>query len=234
MPWIISLLLTGAVAFTVTNTGDFLFLTLFLAETNTSFKKRHVIIGQYIGFFVLLVLSLFGSFAATMFPAEWIGLLGIYPIVKGLTDLRRHFVNWMDNAKSAKCHVYRSSFPIDESLSGTFLGPQTLSVATITVSMGADNLSVYIPLFAQVFAQGNVLWLSILLIFFLMLVGAWCFFGYVFAHLPGVMNVLKSTGSWIFPLLLIGLGIFILCKDGTLTMTISPIHASLGFKTEVR
>lgn len=234
MSWIISLLLTGAVAFTVTNTDDFLFLTFFLSGSNTPFKKRHVIIGQYLGFFVLLVLSLLGSFAATMFPAEWIGLLGIYPIVKGLTDLRRHFVNCMDNAKSAKRHVYRSSFHTNESSLDIFLGPQTLSVATITVSMGADNLSVYIPLFAQVFAQGNVLWLSILLIFFLVLVGAWCFFGYVFAHLPGVMNVLKSTGSWIFPLLLIGLGIFILCKDGTLSMMMSLICASLGFKAEVR
>jgi cadmium resistance protein CadD (predicted permease) len=54
------LLLTGSVAFALTNIDDMLLLTVFFSDRGTDLKKRHIVLGQYVGFVVLLLLSMLG------------------------------------------------------------------------------------------------------------------------------------------------------------------------------
>ena len=92
-------------------------------------------------------------------------------------------------------------------------------IAVLIVGDGSDNLSVYIPLFAH----STPAQVGIYMILFLLLVGVWCMLGYTVSHLPGVAHVLEVTGSFMLPFVTIGLGLFLLWKDGTFLMLLQLV-----------
>jgi cadmium resistance protein CadD (predicted permease) len=220
-----SLLLTGLVAFAVTNIDDMLLLTVFFSDRGSGLKKRHIVLGQYLGFVVILLLSLVGFLGALLIPASWIGLLGFYPVFKGVYEVRKRFFAQKDQSQDAEPSPHLSSSLREKPwLLGALLAPQTYSVATMTVGNGADNLSVYIPLFAQSRAAS----ILFLLVLFLLLVSVWCLIGYWLTRLPGVETALKRISFAVFPFLLIGLGIFIVWKTGTLAWLFQVLTESDG------
>jgi cadmium resistance transport/sequestration family protein len=212
MPWILSTLVTGFVAFTLTDIDDLLLLIFFFSQTKKSFTKREVLLGQYLGFLVLLLLTTLGYLGTLVIPQAWIGLLGLIPFIRGLNELHKRFFNKKeppsDQKDSSSSTVFSSR--LDRVFARLF-NPRVSTVAVLTIGNGSDNLSVYIPLFAHS-TPGQV---GIYLILFLFLVGVWCILGYMISHLPGIAQVLERTGLFILPFLLIGLGLFILSKNGT-------------------
>lgn len=107
------------------------------------------------GFVVLLLLSLLGFLGALLIPASWIGLLGFYPVGKGMYEVRRRFFLKKSQPQEV---LLPSSLREKPSLLSALWAPQTVSIATMTIGNGADNLSVYIPLFAQI--QGRAFFFS--------------------------------------------------------------------------
>jgi cadmium resistance protein CadD (predicted permease) len=57
--WFISALITGTIAFAATNLDDILFLTVFFSQTD---HKWQVVVGQYLGFTALMLVSLIRFF----------------------------------------------------------------------------------------------------------------------------------------------------------------------------
>jgi len=53
---------TGVTAFTATNIDDIVILLLFFSQVNASFRRHHIVVGQYLGFTVLVIFSLPGFF----------------------------------------------------------------------------------------------------------------------------------------------------------------------------
>jgi cadmium resistance protein CadD (predicted permease) len=217
----LSLLLIGLSAFAVTNIDDLLLLTLFFSDTGSGRQKRHIVLGQYLGFVVLLLLSLLGSLGALLIPIYCIGLLGFYPIFKGIYEVRTRFFTKRDRFQDTRSSSDDSS-PLREQPS--LLTAQTLGIATLTIGNGADNVSVYIPLFAQ--SDGASL--LFLVVLFLLLVGVWCLMGYWLTRLPGVKAILGRISFGVFPFLLIGLGLVIVWKTGTLAWLLHVLTQTLG------
>jgi cadmium resistance protein CadD (predicted permease) len=75
-------LLQGLTAFIATNLDDIVVLMIFLA--NPAWRVQQVIFGQYLGFGVLVILSLPGYLGGMLIPTAWIGLLGLVPLGIGL------------------------------------------------------------------------------------------------------------------------------------------------------
>jgi cadmium resistance protein CadD (predicted permease) len=50
MSWWIQSAIAGSTAFIATNVDDILILMLFFAQTNSSFRRQHIVVGQYLGF----------------------------------------------------------------------------------------------------------------------------------------------------------------------------------------
>lgn len=220
-----SLLLTGVVAFIVTNIDDMLLLTVFLSDRGAELKKRHIVLGQYVGFVVLLLLSLLGSLGALLIPVSWIGLLGFYPIFRGVFEVcKRFFARDNQRAKAKLALCLPSSRKGQPFLLSALLAPQTYSVAAMTIGNGGDNLSVYIPLFAGLHGASVLVLVGL----FLLLVGVWCLIGYWFTRLPGVETILKRISFAAFPFLLIGLGLFIVWKTGTLAWLLQVLTQSFS------
>jgi cadmium resistance protein CadD (predicted permease) len=50
MSWWIQAAIAGSTAFIATNVDDILILMLFFSQTNSSFRRQHIVVGQYLGF----------------------------------------------------------------------------------------------------------------------------------------------------------------------------------------
>lgn len=78
---------TAFVSYIATNADDLVILMNFFTEatiSNSSVKARHVFIGQYLGFFILLGVSLIGYGISYAVPVEMLGFLGFLPIILGI------------------------------------------------------------------------------------------------------------------------------------------------------
>jgi cadmium resistance protein CadD (predicted permease) len=179
----------GAVVFAATNADGFLLLTFFFGHRAAG--RWRVVVGQFAGFSAIVLLSIFGRLATSFLSPARIGLLGFVPIGLGLYQL------WTARAK-----VRRPAGATHLSI---------LRVATIVFASGADNIAVYIPLFA---ANAGRQWV-VTLATFAILCGLAC----IFAALLGGHRVLQSTlhrfGPRLSGTVLICLGLYVLWSSGT-------------------
>jgi cadmium resistance transport/sequestration family protein len=207
---------TGVTAFCATNLDDILVLLLFFSQVNDSFRRRHIIAGQYLGFTTLVLASLPGFFGSLILPRPWLGLLGIVPIVIGIGRLLEEQTDELDEEEPEIAD--RSSF-------FRFFSPQTCGVAAVTFANGGDNIGIYVPLFA------NSSWLSLLIIIgeFFLLVGIWCYAAYKLTQTKAIADWLTRYGNHLIPFVLITLGVLILLDSQTLadpTLTIIALLVS--------
>lgn len=212
MSWLARAIATAIAAFVATNIDDLLLLALFFSQVNVTLRKRHIVVGQYLGFTALLLASLPGFFGGLIVPRAWIGLLGLVPIAIGISQLfkREETASLVqavaDNPEAPNTPVH--------SLCGSFVSPQTYGVAAVTFANGGDNIGIYVPLFASSdFAR-----LGVILSVFFILVGIWCYLAYQLTRHRAVTQVLTRYGNALVPLVLIGLGVYILVESGTPTL----------------
>lgn len=103
---LVTTIISSFMAFTSTNIDD-IFILLFLfsqvktgvikkegrtVREKTKMKELYIVIGQYLGFSVITVLSIIGSLSSFFIPVSWIGLLGFVPIYMGLYGSERAIV----------------------------------------------------------------------------------------------------------------------------------------------
>lgn len=220
--WLAITVASSATAFIATNLDDLLLLLLFFAQANDStLHKQQVVIGQYLGFTALIGLSLPGFLGGQLIAPELIGLLGFIPICIGIKQ-------WLsDEDDPSEIQAVNSvgpaaesdaSYPTsnEKSLGGLrrWLGPQTYSVAAVTIANGGDNVGIYVPLFAN----SSLKQLVVILLVFFTLVGVWCYCANQLTRQPAIARLLTRYGERCVPFVLIGLGLYILVDSGTLTL----------------
>ncbi len=207
---------TGMTAFTATNLDDILILLLFFSQVNAVFRRRHIVFGQYLGFTALVLASLPGFFGRLIFPPDWIGMLGLLPIAIGLSRL----LNPETDDAEAEAELEQS----ENSFFSSFLSPQTYSVAAVTVANGGDNIGIYVPLFASNTLES----LAVILAVFFAMVGVWCYAAYRLIQMRAIADTLTRYGNQLVPFVLIGLGMAILVKSGTLASPTLSIISLVG------
>jgi cadmium resistance protein CadD (predicted permease) len=82
-----------------------------------------------------------------------------------------------------------------------------LTVAGVTFSNGGDNIGIYTPLFAKYNSAFEVIFISTI---FMIMTAVWCIIAYYLVRHPLIATRTKKIGHIIFPLVLIGLGVYIL------------------------
>ncbi|BAY14866.1 cadmium resistance transporter [Anabaenopsis circularis NIES-21] len=204
---LITAISTGVVAFIATNIDDIVILLLLFSQTNANFRPQHIFVGQYLGFIVLIILSLSGLFGGFVIGANWTGLLGLIPIAIGISSL----INPED--ESPEEFVGENLLSSDEYIP-SFIAPQSYTVAAVTIANGSDNISVYIPLFAS--SQLASFWV-IIGVFFLLL-GVLCYTAYKLTHQKAIAEILTRYINHLIPFILMGLGIFIVLNTGALSL----------------
>ena len=169
----------------------FILATLF---SNQEFRAIDVLLGQYLGFIILLTVSSLAYFIRFIIPSQWISLLGIIPIIIGVKSLL-NLKPGPDGGNTIELSKYKD-------------GRKILAVALITVANGGDNLGIYMPLFASM----NSLGLFLTAFIFLIMVGVWCLFGFKLVNNRILGDKIKDFGHHILPFVMIILGLVIILK----------------------
>jgi cadmium resistance protein CadD (predicted permease) len=168
--------------FAVTNVDDIVLLALFFSQGSPPVR---VVVGQYLGFAGILLVSILGALGAGLLPDNVIPYLGLLPLALGV---------------KAAWEAWRERSTEERTVKAA---PGVLSIAAITFANGGDNIGVYVPVFAT---EGWV----VPAIVFLVLVGVWCAAGRFFATRPVVARALAKWGHVVLPIVLIGIGLLIL------------------------
>lgn len=218
MNTILGAVISGVAAFAATNLDDlFLLMLYFSRANNVPQRERSIIFGQYLGFSVLVFISVLGYLGSLLIPRHYVGLLGILPILLGIRELLalrqadepdEQQVE-ADAAKAAPPHTVRLKLL-------NWLNPQVSSIAAVTVANGSDNLAVYTPLFAA----GGGTQMAIIIAVFLLMVRVWCFIADWLAENPVTAGPLRRYGRLLMPFVLLGIGLTILAESGALSFFI--------------
>jgi cadmium resistance protein CadD (predicted permease) len=201
----IFLVIISLLAFISTNLDDIFLLTAFFARDD--FLKRDVILGQYLGMMVLILISSTAYFFKFIIPDYLIGLLGFLPLIIGVKNLLYIPKNSkIYNEKSDDADKNHNSFKTPND--GNKRRFKLLKVFSVTFASGGDNIGVYAPLFVG----WGYLEILVVVLVFLIMTGIWCLMGIKMVDNRIIGKRIEKYGHLILPLVLIGIGIMIIIK----------------------
>lgn len=189
-------ILTGITAYISTSIDYLIILMVIFGSVNR--KERWLVYwGDLLGTSVLVAASLVMAFILGFVPQEWVlGLLGIIPVLMGLRLLI--------NGESDDDEVVENQMKKRRNI--------IMNVAIITIATcGADNIGIYVP----IFAQSTVQTLTLILITFFFMLSLFCYVGYLLIKIPKVAEILERYGMYITAVVYIGLGLYIMFESGT-------------------
>jgi cadmium resistance protein CadD (predicted permease) len=178
----LAVLFASITTFAATNIDDAFLLTFFFARR---IPTRRIVAGQYFGFAAIVGISLICVGGALAILHRWSHLLGVLPLAMGIKHL---FQAWRTEAKEPRAAT--------ESVA---------SIALLTLSNGADNISVYVPFF--VIERSN---LVLILTVYTALVAFWCLIGRWVGNHPIILRLVDQWGHRAVPLVFIVLGVYVL------------------------
>jgi cadmium resistance protein CadD (predicted permease) len=182
------------VAFVSTNFDSLLLLVPWFGASRI--EVREIFLGYLLGVSSILAVSWVASSIVELAPARFVGWLGLLPIGLGVVGLAQQ--------------LRGESAPDSERPRPG--GP--LAIALLTISLGGDNLSVFIPLFAETPHSLD----SVIVLITLVSAVAWGLLAERLSRAQSIGSALERWGPRLMPLLLIALGLFILLDTSTDTL----------------
>ncbi|CAF1152986.1 unnamed protein product [Rotaria sordida] len=247
------LIVTALISYIVTNADDLIILMNFFTEAsigNSNMKVYHIILGQYLGFFILLLISLIGYFISFVLPNEMLGFLGFVPIYLGLRELIKFLIDWYRNRHGTTDDILPSDpivtvqleivqdqqeikennqinlSKIDRIKLNLFkcfnhiFTVEILKVTSITVANSGDNIAIYTPLFAQAYRWQIIVYIII----FLLMVFIWLIISYYFINYQAILNLAQKYARYIVPIVFIAIGIYIIITSDCFPWLIKAIQ----------
>jgi cadmium resistance transport/sequestration family protein len=195
---------TAVGVFAGTNIDDIIVLTVLFLASRTDGKpaRWQVWAGQYAGIGILIAASAVAAAGLTIVPDKWVGLLGLVPFALGVRSLVATIRSRSQGAEP------------DTPVAGN-----ALAVAGVTIANGADNISVYTPLFRTIGVGASALTIAV----FAMLVAVWCLAGSWLASHKTVIGIVEGYGHWIVPAVFMLIGAVIVIKSGVIGNLVARI-----------
>jgi cadmium resistance protein CadD (predicted permease) len=179
----------AAALFVVTDVDDLVLLTSLFAIA--PHRRRQIIVGQYLGIAVLVMVSIAVAVGLFALPTSWIRWIGLIPLllgIKGLLDLT-HSRDDSDQATA------RGRRPV-----GVF------STALLTVGSGGDNVAAYVPVLHRISPSRWPLLIAVFAVGVLL----WCLLAAWLGGHRHVQAILDRAGHWIVPMVYIAIGAWLL------------------------
>ncbi|HEX2312909.1 MAG TPA: cadmium resistance transporter [Thermomonospora sp.] len=172
--------------FAGTNVDDLVILTVLFLASRTGGRPRNwqIWAGQYAGTTALVAASAVGAVGLTVVPDDWVGLLGLIPFALGVRGLVGALRGQGDDDDAPNV------------AGGVF------SVAGITIANGADNVSVYTPVFRTI-GPGAA---GVTIVVFAVGVAVWCLTASWLGSHKGVIHVIERYGKWLVPVVFMAIG----------------------------
>ncbi|MET8158767.1 cadmium resistance transporter [Sphaerisporangium sp. NPDC005289] len=209
MDGLVATLGTACAVFAGTNVDDIIILTvLFLsARAGREPRARQIVAGQYAGIAVLVAVSAIAALGLTIIPDRWVGLLGLVPLafgIRGLISALRARHRDRNGGRGAGREGGQEGGAPVAVAGGAF------SVAGVTIANGADNLSVYTPMFRTIGLTASLVTIAA----FAVLIAVWCAAGYWLGSHKKIIAFVERFGHWLVPLVFVAIGAVIVLESG--------------------
>jgi cadmium resistance protein CadD (predicted permease) len=225
---------TAVVLFAGTNVDDLVVLALLSAASRAAGRPRRweIWAGQYLGFAVLVGLSLIAGRGLSFLPAHWLWLLALIPLAIGIGTLAaairaacrggqpsppphdQSAATGPSGASSLPGGASLPRVPGVSKVAGLSAVAGVIGVGMLTIVDGADDLAAYAPVFAT--AGGDRIAVTIAV--FAVGVAVWCAAGTLLTRHHRITETLERYGRWILPAAFILIAVYILYA------TNAPIH----------
>ena len=186
-----NLLVITIFLFIITNIDDLVVLIAF--SGHPSFASREILIGQVLGFGVLVGVSIIGGVTISLYLSEYVRWFGILPIIVGIL--------WYKDIRLIKHSPLYDEYGV-ETTSQRRIG----LVAVIGIINGSDNVSLYVPFFALIGTLESVT----VIILFMLLALVWVLFAQWLSRRPLLASKLNENVNIVLPIVLICIGSFII------------------------
>jgi len=210
------------ITFILTNIQDIVILINFFLESskeNSLLKNDHVVLGQFLGFSTLLMLSLIGYTISYILPVKLFGFLGFLIIffgLNGLNDLIKNLLKqrkqknekFQHETKQMEIFLVETENDLEIKSKESFCDDirQIIKVSLVTIANGNDNIAIYVPIFVECTSMEIIAYG----LGFLFMVGVLCLVCYCFIHFPPIYKFAQKYAQFISPFIFIALGIYIL------------------------
>ena len=176
--------------FAGTNVDDLIVLTVLFLSARSAGRPRpgQIWIGQYAGVGFLVAVSAAAALGLAVVPDRWVGLLGLIPFALGVRGL------------VAAIRSRGAAVP-----PAPVVATGALAVAGVTVANGADNISVYTPMFRTIGVTNSFITVAV----FAVGIALWCLAGSRLGSHKRVIAVVQRYGHWIVPVVFMLLGVLI-------------------------
>ena len=197
-------------SFAITNIDDMFVLVTFFSEATTSktMTPLRITLGQFIGFTVIVIISMIGFGVSYVIPTEPIGFLGYAPMLIGVWRLSGFLVTMREEPETDRHAAIKS----------------TLRVSIVTVMNGGDNISTYVPLFSQ----AKKAEIAVYVVTYYILLGVWCLVAFMVMREKHILSIAKRYMHIGIPFLYVGLGLYIIIKSSCYPWSIVEINHSVS------
>ena len=176
-------IITGIVTYVSTSIDDLLVSAIFFAQSNSKRDNIRIITGKYLGTGLLVAIGCLGAFGLKFIPTQYIGLsIKEFLNTKKIDDSDKQ----TNKAKGLLFHV-----------------------AVVSIANGADNIGVYIPLFAGYKRQE----LLLICVVYAVMIAIWCYLAKMLTSLPRLRNFIAQHKPILIPVVYVVLGCYILVKS---------------------
>ena len=134
---------------------------------------------------MILLVSFTAALGLRAVPVEWVGLLGLIPLLLGIRGLLKFIRTRRDRDPDP---------PV--------LATGLLSVVAVTVANGGDNIALYTPVFRIIGVADAALTLAV----FAVCIALWCLAGQLAVSHQRVVEILQRSGRWLVPVVFVVLG----------------------------
>lgn len=181
-------------SFVATNLDNLALLVSWLLTGQ--FQRKQILRGYLLGMLAVLVLSSAFGLGASFVPVQYVGYLGVIPIVLGLRGLYT---------------LIRRSDQTDPAAAAKNLRLMPLSIAATQLANGVDTILVFGPLLADSELGVDLVMLG----GFVVMTLIWYRLARFLERHVARLTILERYGHWIAPIVLVLVGLYILDNTST-------------------
>ena len=195
----IQTILTALAVYIATSIDEIPILFMLYTRQSNRGKAKLITLAYFLGTFVLIGIGLLGSSGLGFIPEQWIiGLFGLVPLILGVKVL----IKGEDDEEKENAEKITQKYQ-----------SQMLQVLAVTIGLGADDLSVYVPLFTTMDGWN----IFIMILVFAICTAVLCKISYKLTSICQLVEFMEKYERFIIGLIFTTIGIFIMFESGTIT-----------------
>jgi len=200
----IKIIIIAVITYLATSIDEIPMLFMLYTKTSNRGKGKTITAFYFIGTFLLVGLGFLGAYGLVQIPVKWaVGLIGLVPLGMGI----KMFIDGDDDEEKAMVSAGKR---------------RTLwaQVLTITFTLGADDLGVYIPLFTTI-SGWEIIQMLIVYAFGTAIL---CMISYRLTKIERLKEFIEKRERFVVSIVYAAIGILVMLDCGTFAGIINLFH----------